>query len=225
MSRRWLSIALAVSLLPLAHAFLPFVRQGCQPRRGERCSAVAMEQIDEELRQVEAMRVKQLKEELDKLGVARDEIDVCFEKGDLVQRLLDEKRALRQPEAPPTMGQTVAGMEMVMADEDGQKILEEMQQNSRLMEAAMDIATNGFSDKYEGDAEVMDFMQRLEAISKRQADTLSQTEGAASSWALWPDICGASGEIIEVGWPIKQEPDRARLRLRMSPHTSQLRNL
>lgn len=133
--------------------------------------AVAMEQIDEDSvrSQVEALRVKQIKEELDKLGVARDEIDICFEKEDLVQRLLDEKRTLRQPEVPPTMDQTVAGMDMVMADEDGQNILEDMQQNSRLMEAAMDIATNGFSDKYKDDAEVMDFMQRLEAISKRQA--------------------------------------------------------
>ena len=60
-------------------------------------------------------------------------------------------------------------MDMVNNDEDGQKILEEMQSNKRLMEAAMDIAQNGMSDKYVDDEEVMNFMRRMEAIAKRQA--------------------------------------------------------
>jgi hypothetical protein len=67
------------------------------------------------------------------------------------------------------MDQAAAGMDMVNNDEDGRKILEEMQSNKRLLDAAMDIAQNGISDKYEDDEEVMDFMRRLEAISKRQA--------------------------------------------------------
>ena len=162
------SLLLAVSLLPLIQAFSPPpVSYRCQQPSGLRRMAVAMEQLDEEqLRsQVEAMRVKQIKAELDKLGVAHDD---AFEKEDLVQRLIDAKDS-PQGDTPLTMDQTVAGMDMVMADEDGQKILAEMQQNTRLMNAAMDIASNGFSDKYEGDEEVMDFMRRLEAISKRQA--------------------------------------------------------
>ena len=60
-------------------------------------------------------------------------------------------------------------MDMVNNDEDGQKILEEMQSNKRLMEAAMDIAQNGMSEKYVDDEEVMNFMRRMEAIAKRQA--------------------------------------------------------
>lgn len=130
--------------------------------------AVTMDQLDEEPMArgtIEAMRVKQIKLELDKLGVAHDD---AFEKEDLVQRLLDAKDS-RQADSPLTMDQTQAGMDMVMNDVDGQRILEEMKSNKRLMDAAMDIASNGFSDKYEGDEEVMDFMRRLEAISKRQA--------------------------------------------------------
>ena len=130
--------------------------------------AVTMDQLDEEPMArgtIEAMRVKQIKLELDKLGVAHDD---AFEKEDLVQRLLDAKDS-RQADSPLTMDQTQAGMDMVMNDVDGQRILEEMKSNKRLMDAAMDIASNSFSDKYEGDEEVMDFMRRLEAISKRQA--------------------------------------------------------
>lgn len=125
-----------------------------------------MEQPDEDdLRgQVEAMRVKQIKAELDKLGVAHDD---AFEKEDLVQRLLDAKNG-PQGEAP-SFDQVATGIDMVMADEDGAKIMEAVQQNERLMQAAMDIAMNGFSDKYADDEEVMEFMQRLEAVSKRQA--------------------------------------------------------
>ena len=67
------------------------------------------------------------------------------------------------------MEQAARGMDMVNNDEDGQKILEEMQSNKRLMEAAMDIAQNGMSDKYVDDEEVMNFMRRMEAIAKRQA--------------------------------------------------------
>ena len=44
-----------------------------------------------------------------------------------------------------------------------------MQSNKQLMEAAMDIAQNGMSDKYVDDEEVMNFMRRMEAIAKRQA--------------------------------------------------------
>ena len=121
--------------------------------------------MDEGVRgQVEAMRVKQIKAELDKLGVPHDD---AFEKDDLVERLLAAKD--RQGDAAPSMDQMAAGAEMVMADEDGRNLMEEIQQNSRLMEAAMDIAMNGFSNKYADDEEVTEFMQRLEAISKRQA--------------------------------------------------------
>ena len=163
------SLALAASLLPLAQTFsLGHAAQTVRPCRGERRMAVTMDQLDEEPMArgtIEAMRVKQIKLELDKLGVAHDD---AFEKEDLVQRLLDAKDS-RQADSPLTMDQTQAGMDMVMNDVDGQRILEEMKSNKRLMDAAMDIASNGFSDKYEGDEEVMDFMRRLEAISKRQA--------------------------------------------------------
>ena len=111
------------------------------------------------------MRVKQLKEELKKMGVDYSD---AFEKEDLVQRLVDAK-AFAQVDTPLTMEQAARGMDMVNNDEDGQKILEEMQSNKRLMEAAMDIAQNGMSDKYVDDEEVMNFMRRMEAIAKRQA--------------------------------------------------------
>lgn len=168
-------LALAVSLLPLAQAFSPPVMSfRCQQPSGLRRVAVAMEEksdLDELLddaqvrSQVEAMRVKQIKAELDELGVAHSD---AFEKEDLVQRLIDAK-AFSQVDTPLTMDQAAAGMDMVNNDEDGRKILEEMQSNKRLLDAAMDIAQNGLTDKYEDDEEVMDFMRRLEAISKRQA--------------------------------------------------------
>ena len=121
---------------------------------------------DAQLRsEVEGMRVKQLKEELKKMGVDYSD---AFEKEDLVQRLIDAK-AFAQVDTPLTMEQAARGMDMVNNDEDGQKILEEMQSNKRLMEAAMDIAQNGMSDKYVDDEEVMNFMRRMEAIAKRQA--------------------------------------------------------
>lgn len=168
-------LALAVSLLPLAQAFSPPVMSfRCQQPSGLRRVAVAMEEKsdlddlldDAQVRsQVEAMRVKQIKAELDELGVAHSD---AFEKEDLVQRLIDAK-AFSQVDTPLTMDQAAAGMDMVNNDEDGRKILEEMQSNKRLLDAAMDIAQNGLTDKYEDDEEVMDFMRRLEAISKRQA--------------------------------------------------------
>ena len=112
-----------------------------------------------------ANREKEIKEELKKMGVDHSD---AFEKEDLVQRLIDAK-AFAQVDTPLTMEQAASGMDMVNNDEDGRKILEEIQSNTRLLEAAMDIAQNGMSDKYEDDEEVMNFMRRLEAISKRQA--------------------------------------------------------
>ena len=168
------SLALAVTLLPLAQTFSPPVSCRCQQPSGLRRVAVAMEEKsdldglldDAQVRsQVEAMRVKQIKAELEKMGVTHSD---AFEKEDLVQRLIDAK-AFSQVDTPLTMDQAAAGMDMVNNDEDGRKILEEMQSNKRLLDAAMDIAQNGISDKYEDDEEVMDFMRRLEAISKRQA--------------------------------------------------------
>ena len=168
------SLALAVTLLPLAQTFSPPVSCRCQQPSGLQRVAVAMEEKsdldglldDAQVRsQVEAMRVKQIKAELEKMGVAHSD---AFEKEDLVQRLIDAK-AFSQVDTPLTMDQAAAGMDMVNNDEDGRKILEEMQSNKRLLDAAMDIAQNGISDKYEDDKEVMDFMRRLEAISKRQA--------------------------------------------------------
>ena len=150
-------------LLPLAAlAFTPPLmtraRTPCRAR-------VAMQFDEDELRgKIEAMRVKQIKEELERLGVRHDD---AFEKEDLVQRLLDAQQADDAPQAPPTMDQTMAATEMFMADADGPKVMAELEKNPRLMKAAMDIAANGYSEKYTGDAEVMEFMRRLEAISKR----------------------------------------------------------
>ena len=166
--------SLVVSLLPLAQAFSPPVSYRCRQPSGLRRVVVAMEgksDLDELLEdaqvrsQVEAMRVKEIKEELKKMGVDHSD---AFEKEDLVQRLIDAK-AFAQVDTPLTMEQAASGMDMVNNDEDGRKILEEIQSNTRLLEAAMDIAQIGMSDKYEDDEEVMNFMRRLEAISKRQA--------------------------------------------------------
>ena len=163
-----MTFAVALAFVPLALAFTPLpLGHHCHPIRSiPQHTAMS---LDEELRRdVESMRVKQIKEELEKLGVAHND---AFEKDDLVQRLLDARGEQHEdePQAPPSMDQTMDGMDMVMADEDGVKVMEEIQQNPKLMEAAMDIAANGFSDKYADDAEVMTFMKRLEAISKRQS--------------------------------------------------------
>ena len=57
-------------------------------------------------------------------------------------------------------------MEALMSNPDGIALLQEMQSNPAVMEAAMDIASNGetAAAKYAGNVEVMKYMQRLEKL-------------------------------------------------------------
>ena len=56
---------------------------------------------------------------------------------------------------------------MFMADADGPAMLEDLQKNPRVMAAMSDIAANGDASKYQDDAEVTEFMRKLEQITKR----------------------------------------------------------
>jgi len=116
--------------------------------------------------EVASMRVKQIKNELDTLGVQYAD---AFEKEDLVQRLIDARSggAQSSPTKAPTTSQMMEGMELFMSDADGPAILEEMQKDPTLMQAAMDIAGNGDVSKYQDDPKVMEFMRKLEQITKR----------------------------------------------------------
>ena len=115
---------------------------------------------------VSAMRVKQIKAELDALGAKHSD---AVEKEDLVQRLIDARA--QQPSdvdnSALTMDQIMQGTEMFMADADGPAMLEDLQKNPRVMAAMSDIAANGDASKYQDDAEVMEFMRKLEQITKR----------------------------------------------------------
>jgi hypothetical protein len=119
--------------------------------------------------EISAMRVRQIKEELEALGAAHAD---AFEKEDLIQRLMEARRQAPADGAPaggaPTTEQIVEGTQMFMADPDGPAILEQMQRNPHLMQAAMDIADNGVDrSKYADDEEVMEFLRKLEQITKR----------------------------------------------------------
>ena len=123
---------------------------------------------DEALRkEIEAMRVKQIKEELDKLGQAHAD---AFEKDDLVQRLIDARRQAgegAQEGAGPTRQQIRDGTELFANDPDSASVMRALEANPALQAAAMDIAANGDVSKYANDPEVMYFMRKLEVISKR----------------------------------------------------------
>ena len=111
------------------------------------------------------MRVKQIKEELEALGAPHSD---AFEKDDLVQRLIDaRKQGGDEAGEGPTREQVREGTEMFIADPTAPDILRELENNTKLREAAMDIAMNGDASKYKDDAEVMEFMTKLEGISKR----------------------------------------------------------
>jgi len=132
--------------------------------------AVRLAQDADSLRQeIEAMRVKQIKEQLDALGKPHQDL---FEKDDLVQRLIDA-RASGEPAddaseaAGPTAAQIREGTEMFMSDPESISIMAELESNTKLQKAAMDIAANGDASRYADDPEVMTFMRRLEEVSKR----------------------------------------------------------
>ena len=123
--------------------------------------------------EIRAMRIRQIKDELEQLGGSSVG---AFEKEDLVERLMNAreiKRAATTEEAeaadakPPSMGEAMKQADILMADADGPELMEKLQKDPRLMQAVMDISMNGDASKYKDDAEVMDLMRKLEAITKR----------------------------------------------------------
>jgi len=161
------------------------------------------------------MRVKDLKAELDRLGVSHAD---AVEKSDLVDRLVQRIESggaqaadssstpspaasgpppQQQPPPPsapsngtsggggspgggfpggampnfggegmPTEQEAMKQLEALMANPDGVKLLQELEQNPAVMAAAMDIAQGGEAAayKYENNAEVMAYLRRLEKI-------------------------------------------------------------
>ena len=66
----------------------------------------------------------------------------------------------------PTEQEAMKQLEALMANPDGVKLLQELEQNPAVMAAAMDIAQGGEAAayKYENNAEVMAYLRRLEKI-------------------------------------------------------------
>ena len=114
---------------------------------------------------VESMKVRQIKAELDALGRPHDDL---FEKSDLVQRLVDARSEPADGAAGgPTDEQIREGVDMFNADPESSAIMAELEASEKLQRAAMDIAANGDASRYADDEEVMDFMRRLEQVTKR----------------------------------------------------------
>jgi len=70
---------------------------------------------------------------------------------------------------PPGMGDPATAMaqvERMMEDPEGRALMMEIQSNPAVMAAAMDIATNGENAalKYEDNAEVMNYLRKLEEL-------------------------------------------------------------
>uniref|UniRef100_A0A6T7WC59 STI1 domain-containing protein n=1 Tax=Prymnesium polylepis TaxID=72548 RepID=A0A6T7WC59_9EUKA len=126
---------------------------------------------DEERAAISAMRVKQIKEELQSMQVQIPK-DI-FEKEDLVQRLIDARR--EQPSgdaessAPPSMEESMQGLSLLLKDPEGAAVLQALERDPKLMSAAMDIAGNGNAADYADDPEVLAFLRKLESITKRAA--------------------------------------------------------
>lgn len=123
--------------------------------------------------EIRAMRVKQIKAELEALSVPHGDV---LEKEDLVQRLMDARQVDRAEAGgsseddgakPPSMGEAMRQADMLMADAEGPEVMAALQNDPRLMQAVMDISMNGDASKYQDDAEVMALMRKLEAITKR----------------------------------------------------------
>jgi citrate lyase alpha subunit len=137
---------------------------------------------DEAREEIRAMRVKQIKAELEALSVPHADV---LEKEDLVQRLMDARQVDRSEEGsaqgedgqgedgadssakPPSMGETMRQADILMADAEGPEVMAALQKDPRLMKAVMDISMNGDASKYADDAEVMALMRKLEGITKR----------------------------------------------------------
>ena len=140
-------------------------------------TTVAMADGNDEAREeIRAMRVKQIKAELEALSVPHADV---LEKEDLVQRLMDARQVDRREEGsaqgkdsaesakPPSMGETMRQADILMADAEGPEVMAALQKDPHLMKAVMDISMNGDASKYADDPEVMALMRKLEAITKR----------------------------------------------------------
>lgn len=146
------------------------VAYGGHTRRANGITLADSEDARDEIR---AMRVKQIKAELEALSVPHSDV---LEKEDLVQRLMDARQVDRAEAGgsseddgakPPSMGEAMRQADTLMADAEGPEVMAALQSDPRLMQAVMDISMNGDASKYQDDAEVMALMRKLETITKR----------------------------------------------------------
>lgn len=179
-------------------------------------ASTGAQQSEAEVRQsVNALKVRQIKAELDSLGVRHAD---AVEKVDLVERLVKARRnppasapppsaapAPPPPASPPSpppevftaeqmkgafdgsdpaaaaaafdgmannMGvdpaDAMAQANKIFSDPEGAKLMMEMQNNPKVMQAAMDIAMNGeaAAQKYANDPEVMELLTKLERFEQ-----------------------------------------------------------
>ena len=147
-----------------------------------RCGTHRAMASDSERATVEAMRIKQIKEELTSLGVAHDD---AFEKSDLVDRLVnargDSASATNQQAAgssalpdlgdgkAPSIAESEQGAQILMDDPEGPALMKEIEKNPKLKQAMIDLALQGDSAmaRYEDDEEVCEFLQRLQQVAAR----------------------------------------------------------
>ena len=138
-----------------------------------RANGITLADSEDARDEIRAMRVKQIKAELEALSVPHSDV---LEKEDLVQRLMDARQVDRAEAGgsseddgakPPSMGEAMRQADTLMADAEGPEVMAALQSDPRLMQAVMDISMNGDASKYQDDAEVMALMRKLETITKR----------------------------------------------------------
>lgn len=172
-----LASTLLLSLLDTVGAFqcCQNLRFGYTLWRAPFTTVAMADSSDEAREEIRAMRVKQIKAELEALSVPHADV---LEKEDLVQRLMDARQVDRSEDGqgedgadssakPPSMGETMRQADILMADAEGPEVMAALQKDPRLMKAVMDISMNGDASKYADDAEVMALMRKLEGITKR----------------------------------------------------------
>ena len=71
-------------------------------------------------------------------------------------------------EGVPTMGDSMAGLEMLQSDPEGMLLLQQMQKSPKLMNAVMELALRGDDAMPDDDEELSQFLSKLQEIALRQ---------------------------------------------------------
>ena len=149
-----------------------FVQQGCLSLAAQCCACITM---DADRDSIAAMKVKDIKAALEAGGIGHAD---AVEKSELVDRLVEAQQAGRVPglgasnlgdDDAPTLADGVEQGHKLMADPEGAAIMEKLQSNPKLMQAAMEMAQHGDSAvaKYADDEEVMSFLRTLQKIAQK----------------------------------------------------------